>query len=94
MIRQQVVNSPVFSFYLNRNPNAPSGGVMTLGGVDPAHYTGDIHWVPLTKDGYWQFEMTTYVGGCLRCPAQTEIVQAYSPRTSLFTPLPNPYPTA
>ena len=43
LITQGLLAEPVFSFYLG--DNAP--GELTLGGTDPKHYTGDIHYVPL-----------------------------------------------
>lgn len=58
MISQRLVSEPVFSFWLNHQ-NSGSGGELTLGGIDPKRITGNTNWVPLTKDGYWQFEMTS-----------------------------------
>lgn len=40
-----------------RDPAAPQGGEIILGGSDPAHYRGNFTRVPLTKDTYWQFRM-------------------------------------
>lgn len=40
-----------------RDPAAPQGGEIILGGTDPAHYRGNFTRVPLTKDTYWQFSM-------------------------------------
>ncbi|TFJ83444.1 hypothetical protein NSK_005284 [Nannochloropsis salina CCMP1776] len=50
LIKQGLVAEPVFSFYLG--DNAP--GELTLGGTDPAHYKGDIHYVPLKSATYWE----------------------------------------
>ncbi|KAK2722006.1 lysosomal aspartic protease-like [Artemia franciscana] len=56
MVDQGVVD-PVFSFYLDRNPNDDVGGELILGGSDPEKYKGDFVYVPVSKQGYWQFTM-------------------------------------
>ena len=58
MLEQRLVQAPIFSFWLNRvNPanGQPDGGELVLGGVDPAHYKGEIHYVPLSSQDYWRF---------------------------------------
>uniref|UniRef100_A0A914CHH8 Peptidase A1 domain-containing protein n=1 Tax=Acrobeloides nanus TaxID=290746 RepID=A0A914CHH8_9BILA len=42
----------VIAFWLNNNTKG-QGGEMTLCGIDPKHYTGNISWVPLRADNYW-----------------------------------------
>mmetsp|Transcript_13828 Transcript_13828/g.42093 ORF Transcript_13828/g.42093 Transcript_13828/m.42093 type:complete len:236 (-) Transcript_13828:378-1085(-) len=49
------IAEPVFAFYLAKDASAPSGGELTLGGVDPTHYTGEFTYTPVTIPGYWQF---------------------------------------
>ena len=44
MVDQGLVPEPVFSFWLNRNNPEGPGGELTLGGVDPSHYTGEHVW--------------------------------------------------
>lgn len=57
-----------------RKEGETPGGELVLGGSDPAHYTGDFTYLPVTKKGYWQFKMDSLnivggggsfcVGGC------------------------------
>jgi len=41
------------------------GGEMTLGGVDSAHYTGDITYVPVSRAKYWQVTVDSFSIGNL-----------------------------
>lgn len=66
MMDQGLVPKPVFSFWLNREQGsaAGAGGELVFGGVDPAHYVGTHTWLPVTREGYWQFKMDDMtVGG-------------------------------
>ncbi|XP_033827275.1 napsin-A [Periophthalmus magnuspinnatus] len=48
----------VFSFYINRDPHAAVGGELILGGTDPQYYTGELHFVNVTRKAYWQIQMS------------------------------------
>lgn len=63
IVEQDLVADPVFSFWLNRDPDAQSGGEMVLGGVDPAHFTGEHTWVPVIREAYWEFKMDQVMVG-------------------------------
>ncbi|XP_053957918.1 lysosomal aspartic protease-like [Anastrepha ludens] len=51
------IESPVFGFYLARNGSDTDGGELTLGGIDSSHYVGELTYVPVSSEGYWQFQM-------------------------------------
>ncbi|CAN8246291.1 unnamed protein product [Cochlearia groenlandica] len=57
MVEKGLVKEPIFSFWLNRNPQDPEGGEIVFGGVDPKHFKGEHTYVPVTHRGYWQFDM-------------------------------------
>lgn len=57
MAAQGVVKQNVFSFWLDRDPNGKEGGEIFLGGSSPDYYTGDFTYLPVTRQGYWQFAM-------------------------------------
>ncbi|CAL0309092.1 unnamed protein product [Lupinus luteus] len=64
MVQQGLVKEPVFSFWLNRKPEEEQGGEIVFGGVDPAHFKGEHTYVPVTRKGYWQFDMEdVLIGG-------------------------------
>lgn len=50
-------NVPVLGFR-----NGP-GSLLTLGAIDTSHYTGSLHWVPITVQEYWQFTVDRWVSG-------------------------------
>jgi len=63
MIEQGLVKEEVFSFWLNRDPNASEGGEIVFGGVDENHFKGEHTYVPVTQKGYRQFQMDDFLIG-------------------------------
>ncbi|KAL0864919.1 hypothetical protein Bca101_044037 [Brassica carinata] len=65
MLKQGLIKEPVFSFWLNRNAEDEEGGdELVFGGVDPNHFKGKLTYVPVTRKGYWQFDMDdVLIGG-------------------------------
>ncbi|KAH7278337.1 hypothetical protein KP509_38G036700 [Ceratopteris richardii] len=57
MLQQKLVSEPVFSFWLNRHAEDDDGGELMFGGMDSNHFTGTHTYVPVSRKGYWQFEM-------------------------------------
>nr|BAU16177.1 cathepsin E [Cynops pyrrhogaster] len=57
MMDQNLVALPLFSVYMNRNPNSPVGGELIFGGIDSSHFLGELNWVPVTAQGYWQIKL-------------------------------------
>jgi len=57
MVAQNAVDSPVFAFYLTRDPDQATGSEVVFGGIDTKHYKGNITYIPVSKQGYWQFNM-------------------------------------
>lgn len=55
LMDQNQVPESVFSFYLNRHVG--EDGELYLGGTNPDRYTGDFHWLPVTRQAYWQIKM-------------------------------------
>ncbi|XP_053249326.1 cathepsin E [Podarcis raffonei] len=71
MMAQNLVNLPIFSVYLNRNPDSSIGGELIFGGFDPSHFSGSLNWIPVTKQGYWQILLDNIqVGGAIEFCAE------------------------
>jgi len=52
MVKQGLVSEPVFSFYLSGASG--TDGELVFGGIDKDHFTGDLTYVPLTSESYWE----------------------------------------
>ncbi|CAF2130644.1 unnamed protein product [Rotaria magnacalcarata] len=59
MWSQGLIPQAIFSFYLNPDTNATSGGELIFGGADPSKYTGSITYISVSLEGYWEFPMAS-----------------------------------
>ncbi|XP_018497450.1 lysosomal aspartic protease [Galendromus occidentalis] len=57
MVAQNAIAAPIFSFYLTRDNDHPTGSELVIGGIDPKHHKGEITYIPVSRKGYWQFKM-------------------------------------
>jgi len=57
-VDQKLVKEAKFAFWLgHESTEGELAGEITFGGVDDSKYTGEISYVPVTKKGYWQFNL-------------------------------------
>ncbi|KAL7985297.1 hypothetical protein Chor_003867 [Crotalus horridus] len=61
LIQENLIDAPVFSFYLSQQPSSQNGGSLIFGGVDSNLYTGQIYWTPVTQDLYWQIAIDGFM---------------------------------
>jgi len=56
MVNQGVVDEPVFGVYLSDASGSP--GELTLGGVDSSHFQGELSYVDLSSETYWEVALS------------------------------------
>lgn len=61
MVKEGLVEKPVFGFYFKRPRTVfntiGAYGELTLGGSDPNHFDGQLSYVPVEGESYWQFKI-------------------------------------
>lgn len=55
MINQGLLDEPVFSFRLGSSEE--DGGEAVFGGIDAGAYTGNIEYVPVRQQAYWEVQL-------------------------------------
>ncbi|CAM4878847.1 unnamed protein product [Rotaria socialis] len=71
MWSQGLIPQAIFSFYLNPDTNATSGGELIFGGADPSKYTGSITYISVSIEGYWEFPMASVSVGSTSISSST-----------------------
>nr|CAA11580.1 cathepsin [Chionodraco hamatus] len=61
MLAQNLLDKPIFSFYLSRKLNGSPEGELLLGGTDERLYDLPINWLPVTAKAYWQIKIDSVV---------------------------------
>lgn len=57
MVRQKLIEKNVFAWWLSSDPAREPAGRLTLGGVDPSLYVGELTWAPVVTKGYWTVQL-------------------------------------
>ncbi|CAO3570870.1 unnamed protein product [Mortierella alpina] len=57
LVNQKLVDQPIFGFHLAQ-AGGNSGGQMTLGGVDPNLYKGEMQWHNVRRKAYWEIDLS------------------------------------
>jgi len=78
IMKQGLVQQPVFSFFLNRDPSAKEGGELILGGSDPKYYTGNFSYANVTRQAFWQFTLDSILVCITNLQCPTLVVTKYS----------------
>ncbi|NXD16660.1 PEPA protein, partial [Nothocercus nigrocapillus] len=68
MMSQSLVSQNLFSIYLT--PDEKKGSFVMFGGIDDAYFTGNLSWIPLSSETYWQIKVDsiTMYGRPIACP--------------------------
>ncbi|XP_068275511.1 embryonic pepsinogen [Nyctibius grandis] len=70
LVNESLLEENLFSVYLSRET---TGSVVIFGGIDESYFTGSIHWISVSYQGYWQISMDSIIvnsqeiacsGGC------------------------------
>ncbi|XP_054419789.1 pepsin A [Pteronotus mesoamericanus] len=74
MWNQGLISQDLFSVYLSSNDQ--SGSVVMFGGIDSSYYTGNLNWVPLSSETYWQItvDSITMNGETIACSGSCQAI--------------------
>ncbi|XP_025847438.1 cathepsin E isoform X3 [Vulpes vulpes] len=84
MMAQNLVDIPMFSVYMSSDPEGGTGSELIFGGYDHSHFSGNLNWVPVTKQGYWQIALDA-----MGWSVPTSTSCQMSPSSSMESPTPS-----
>ena len=85
MVLQDLVNEPIFSFWIGRSKKGnPIGGELLFGGIDESKFEGRIKYAPVTRKGYWEVTMDKMIVGGAEMDGMSEMRAAIDTGTSLI----------
>ncbi|XP_047561716.1 cathepsin E isoform X3 [Lutra lutra] len=87
MMAQNLVDIPMFSVYMSSDPEGGAGSELIFGGYDHSHFSGNLNWVPVTKQGYWQIALDA-----MGWSVPTSTSCRMSPSPSMASPIPSNQP--
>ncbi|CCO28146.1 saccharopepsin [Rhizoctonia solani AG-1 IB] len=61
MIDQGLIKEPLFTFRVGGSEEDP--GEVVFGGIDESHYKGKIHYVPVSRQAYWEVALESVTLG-------------------------------
>ncbi|XP_036151435.1 pepsin F-like [Myotis myotis] len=72
--KQGLLPENLFAFYLSSNKR--NGSVVMFGGVDHSYYRGELQWVPVSKQGFWQVAVDSISmnGTVVACPCGCQAI--------------------
>ena len=63
MLDQDLLDEPVFAFYLSDTNEDADGSEVVFGGIDKDHYTGKMTKIPLRRKAYWEVDLDAITFG-------------------------------
>lgn len=63
MLNQNLLDEPVFAFYLGDTNKDGDDSEATFGGLEASHYTGDLIKIPLRRKAYWEVDFDAIAFG-------------------------------
>ncbi|AGO11392.1 AaceriACR144Wp [[Ashbya] aceris (nom. inval.)] len=84
LIEKKLVKEPVFGMYLDDISTGKGNGQLVLGGYDETKFKGEISWLPVRRQAYWEVDFDSVTIGNENIPLEN-FGAAIDSGTSLIT---------